>query len=278
MRAPDSILFTDLDGTLLDHHSYSWAAAAEALEEIERRRLPLVLVTSKTRAEVEALRRKMRHGHPFITENGGGIFFPRGYFPRRPADAAPFGHQNFGIALARPHAEILAALQELATESGAEVVGFHHMSAREVAGNTGLPLREAELARQRDFDEPFFFAGATEEQQQRFLSGAQQRGLIVTRGGRFWHLFAGSDKGKAVERLMRLYREALTGAARIRSIALGDGANDLPMLRAASVAVLIPGPNGAIAPELLEALPSAIRAPAPGPRGWNAAVLDLLRA
>ncbi|HEY4579910.1 MAG TPA: HAD-IIB family hydrolase, partial [Candidatus Acidoferrales bacterium] len=65
------IVFTDLDGTLLDYHTFSWTAANEALAEIERRRVPLVFCTSKTRAEIEALRRKIGNAHPFISENGG---------------------------------------------------------------------------------------------------------------------------------------------------------------------------------------------------------------
>src|SRR5713226_6564538 len=80
MLAARHLIFTDLDGTLLDARTYSWAGAEPALAEIERRRIPLVLVTSKTRAEVEPLRRKLGHAHPFITENGGGVFIPDGYF------------------------------------------------------------------------------------------------------------------------------------------------------------------------------------------------------
>ncbi len=276
VRAIDTIFFTDLDGTLLDHDSYSWAAAQDALEEIEQRQLPLVLVTSKTRAEVEVLRRKMGHGHPFITENGGGIFFPRGYFPKKVEDAASVSHQYMCVALARPYAEITAALDEIAEETGAGAVGFRQMSAREIAQNTGLTVREAELARQREFDEPFFFTGS-EEEQQRFRAAARVRGLTLARGGRFWHAFSGSDKGRAVQRLMKVYREVLRGSGRVRSVALGDSANDLPMLRAAGVAVVIPQPGGNHDEALLEELPRAIRAPAAGPQGWNAAVLELLR-
>lgn len=275
MRAIDTIFFTDLDGTLQDHDSYSWAPAEPALDEIARRRLPLVLVSSKTRAEIEALRRKLGNGHPFVSENGGGIFFPRGYFPKKVEGAVSASHQYLCVPLARPYAEVTALLDAIAAETGASVVGFRHMSAREVAQNTGLSAREAEWARQREFDEPFFFTGDGETQA-RFLSAARERGLTITRGDRFWHAFAGSDKGRAVERLMRLYRAALPGSRRVRSVALGDSLNDLPMLQAASVAVIIPKPGGAHDEALAEALPRAIRAPAPGPQGWNATVLQLL--
>jgi mannosyl-3-phosphoglycerate phosphatase len=274
VRAPRLVVFTDLDGTLLDHSSYSWRAAEPALAELDRRKIPLVFVTSKTRAEVERLRRKLGNQHPFVTENGGGIFLPPEYFPVRIPQATKVARYHC-IALARPYAEIVEALAEIAAEAGAEVVGFHQMSAREIAQNTGLSVEEAELARQRDFDEPFFFA-AGPAAEQRFLELARERGLEVARGGRFWHLFAGSDKGRAVKELMKLYRHR--APVRLRAVALGDSANDLPMLAAADYPILVQKPGGKYDDAVLEKLPRVHRAPAPGPDGWNAAVLALLEA
>jgi mannosyl-3-phosphoglycerate phosphatase family protein len=267
------LIFTDLDGTLLDHQTYSWAAADEALAEIERRRVPLVFVTSKTRAEVEVLRRKMGHAHPFITENGGGIFIPDGYFSIRLEGASRLA-RYFCIALGRPYAEVCATLDELAKETGVEVAGFHHMRAREIAQNTGLSLKEAELAAQRDFDEPFFFAGASDATIQSFEQAAKRRGFQLARGGRFWHLFAGSDKGRATRQLAELYCNS--EHARLRSVGLGDSPNDLPLLAAVDRPILLPGPNGGFAPEVLQRIPRIVKATEPGPAGWNAAVLRLL--
>jgi mannosyl-3-phosphoglycerate phosphatase len=267
------ILFTDLDGTLLDPANYSHAAAQEALDIIERRRVPLIFCTSKTRAEVEVLRRRLGNAHPFVTENGGGVFIPHGYFPMRMPGSITVSHYHC-LALGRPYAELTAELDEIAAEAGAGVVGFHQMSARDIARNTGLPLREAELARAREFDEPFFFAGTSGAAEQKFAELVKLRRLELTRGDRFWHLFGGSDKGRAVRELARLYREA--SHSRRRSIALGNSANDLPMLRAADVAVLLPKGDGEFDGEVLARLPRIRRGSAPGPAGWNQAVLEIL--
>ncbi len=267
------LIFTDLDGTLLDYHTYSWSAAEEALLELDRRRVPLVFVTSKTRAELEALRRKLGHAHPFITENGGGIFIPHGYFNLHIEGAHRVGRYHC-LALARPYSEITAALEEIAAEAGTSVVGFHQMSAREIAQNTELTTREAELARQRDFDEPFFFAGASEKTIQEFAQAARQRGMEVARGGRFWHLFAGSDKGRAVCHLAGLYRAA--GHGRLRTVGLGDSPNDLALLAAVDQGVLLPRPDGSFDREVVSRLPHVTRGTTPGPAGWNEAVLRIL--
>jgi predicted mannosyl-3-phosphoglycerate phosphatase (HAD superfamily) len=63
------VVFTDLDGSLLDHDTYSFENARPALERIREQRIPLVFTTSKTRAEVEALQAAMRIREPFISES-----------------------------------------------------------------------------------------------------------------------------------------------------------------------------------------------------------------
>ena len=77
------LVFTDLDGTLLDHESYSFEPALPALAVLKEKNIPLVLCTSKTRAEIELFRIQLKNIHPFISENGGAIFVPKGnYFPQ----------------------------------------------------------------------------------------------------------------------------------------------------------------------------------------------------
>ena len=258
------VVFTDLDGTLLDSETYSFAAASEALRELALRKVPLVLCTSKTRAELAPLRRRLRNGHPYIVENGGGIVIPAGYFGRGPGRR---------IDLGRPYSEIAAALDDLAEEAGVGVRGFHHLTARQVSAKTGLPLEDGRLAKKREYDEPFSFVRGGAKERARFVRLARRRGFDLARGGRFWHLFSGSDKGAAVRRLMALYRRA---AGRCRSAALGDAANDLPMLRAADRAVLLPAKDGRFDRALLRRLPGVARGRAPGPEGWNQAVLEIL--
>jgi predicted mannosyl-3-phosphoglycerate phosphatase (HAD superfamily) len=51
------LIFTDLDGSLLDHHTYSFAPAANYLDRLETQGIPVIPITSKTRAEVLVLRR-----------------------------------------------------------------------------------------------------------------------------------------------------------------------------------------------------------------------------
>jgi len=259
------IIFTDLDGTLLDHDTYSFAAARPALLELRRLQVPLVFCTSKTRAEVAPLRRRLKNAHPFIVENGGGIVIPRSYFG---------GGMPTRIEIGRPYAELAAALDDLARKSRVRVRGFHQLTVQRIADATGLSLTEARLAKKREYNEPFRFIGADEAVRGRFYRAAKRNGLDLATGGRFWHLFSGSDKGLAVRRLLALYRRS--GARPIRTLALGDAENDLPMLRAVNRAVLLPAPDGSFDRAVLRSLPRVVRGSAPGPEGWNEAVLGVL--
>ena len=275
MHSPHLVIFTDLDGTLLDHDTFKWDAAAEALHECERQKVPVVFCTSKTRVEVEVLRRLIGNSHPFISENGGGVFVPHGYFSHRIENAATVKTFHC-IALARPYAEIAQALEEIAEEAGVEVVGFHQMRVKEIAENSGLRLKDAELARLRDFDEPFFFAGTNPKDEQRFVALAHKRKLEVTKGSRFWHLHGGSDKGRAMRELLKQYR--WNRHTKIRAVGLGDAANDIPMLKEVDQAYLVAKPDGTHDETVLARVPRITRVDASGPEGWNGAVLNLLRS
>jgi len=274
MLPSNRVLFTAVEGTLLDSASASsWSAASEALDEIARRHIPLVLVTSGTRAELEPLRQKIEHGHPFITESGGGIFLADGYFTRR-LEGAMRVARYFCVPLGRPYAEATAAAEELAEETGATIVGYSQMTAREIARNTGQSVRQAELARQREFSERFFFAGDADAVTADFERKARASKWDIIRDDPFWELRSGNDEARALRHLMGLYRAALH--TRLHAIAIGSSARDLPLLAAADHAIVLPRRGQDFDPALSSKLPKAIHGDAPGPKGWNQAVLTML--
>lgn len=273
MLPPTRVIFTAVEGTLLDPHSGSWSAAADALYELERRRIPLILVTSGTRAEIDPLRRKIEHQHPFITESGGGLFMPDGYFSQHLAGAVRIG-RFFCVPFGRPYADVVEAAEEFAEESGAAIEGYSRMTARDISRNTGEPQRLAELAKQRDFSERFFFAGDTQEVIARFEQAAHAKSWDVVRGEPFSELRCGNDEGKALRHLMKLLRDSMH--TRLRSIAIGSSARDARLLGAADHAIVLPQRGHDFDAALDSHLPRGIRGEASGAAGWNQAVLGLL--
>ncbi|HST08985.1 MAG TPA: HAD-IIB family hydrolase [Terriglobales bacterium] len=272
-KSTRTLVFTDLDGALLDAQSYSWTDASRGLDTLRRRRIPLIFCTSKTRTEVKALRRAMGNTHPFVVENGGAIVIPPGYFP----ELATLGNRGkaYTLILGRPYEELVRELKRIADEIDVSVRGFHQMTDEGVARDTGLTVREAHMARQRETSEPFRFVSASQAATRAFVRRAQERGYTVQRGGRFWHFSGSCDKGLAMSVLIGFYRMAWQ--TRIFTIALGDSANDLPMLRLVDRPILIPRPDGTMDDDVLKAIPRIMGASKPGPQGWSVALMRALQ-
>jgi mannosyl-3-phosphoglycerate phosphatase len=278
LLAPRHLIFSALEGALVDPQTDSFADAEEALSELERRKIAWVLLPSRTREEIDPIRRKMGHNHPFVTENGGGIFFPDGYFSLRIPGSVRTA-RYLSIAQGRPYAEVCEALDEVAEESAVGVAGFHHMSLREIADNTGLRPRQAELARAREFDEPFYFTSADEKAIARFVEAARARGFDTRRGPLFWHLSSKCDTARAVRTLAHLFREATH--IKLRLVGIGAGEVDLPWLRAVDHAILLPDSRESAKPLEHDTInPTRAKTiamgDAPGPAGWNKAVLNII--
>lgn len=261
------IIFTDLDGSLLNHDDYSFDAARPILAEITNNAIPLIFVTSKTRGEVEILRQETGILEPFVVENGGGIFFPAGYRGFEVQEGRPVAGYTV-VELGIPYAQVREFLR--CAGSRFAIRGFGDLSVQEIALLTDLPVDKAALAQQREFTEPFVAGPGSDLQG--FAEEAAQHGLKITRGGRFHHLLgAGQDKGAAV-RLCRKIFSRNTGRAPLAA-GIGDSENDLPMLSVVDIPVLIPRPDGSF-PDF--SLPGLVKAEFPGCRGWAETVGRIL--
>jgi len=269
---PQMIIFTDLDGTLLDVSTYSFDAAGDALRQLEERGIPLILCSSKTRTEIEHYRSLLGNGEPFISENGGGIFIPEEYGPLKDSlhtsDVERRDHY-FLVRLGASYTELRGALETLRKE-GFEVRGFGDMTVGDVAHLTGLPEREAAMAKEREFDEPFTFSGNAGRLEALFQS-ISALGLHVTKG-RFLHLLGESNKGKAVSILKALY---MTAFGQILTVGVGDSQNDIPMLEAVNIPVIVQKEGGVYDPAV--DVPNLVRAGGVGPHGWGRFVRALLQ-
>jgi mannosyl-3-phosphoglycerate phosphatase family protein len=233
------LVFTDLDGSLLDHHDYTYTDALPQLRELETLGIPVIPASSKTRAEIEHLRRELRNAHPFIAENGAGVYIPVGYFPDQPPDTSERG--GYWVYSRSPPRETwVAMLASLEGEFAGKFDYFHRAGTDGIARMTGLPRERAEEANQRDFSEPAQWLGEAVELDC-FLDKLRSAGANVQRGGRFFSVSGDCDKGRALTWLRDAYRAAL-GAACCHDLAIGDSGNDRAMLEAAETALVIRSP------------------------------------
>jgi mannosyl-3-phosphoglycerate phosphatase len=263
------LVFTDLDGSLLDHDDYSFSAAEPALDLLRQRHIPLIPTTSKTLAEMQVLQVSLHNTHPFIIENGSAICIPRGYFAE--PDDAEYENGYRLLRLAPAYGQVIATLQRLRERHGFRFRGFNDMSVEEVALDTGLSEHDAALARQRLCTEPLLWLD-DEAAFARFSADLVAVGLRLLRGGRYWHVLANADKAAAMRQLTALYEAS--GHRGYTTVALGDSPNDLAMLNAADIAVVIRHKDGAAMS--FESDRRCIVTEQAGPAGWNDAVIHIL--
>ncbi|MBT3058067.1 MAG: HAD-IIB family hydrolase [Candidatus Thiodiazotropha sp.] len=250
------LIFTDLDGTLLDHHSYDHRDALPALERLRDLQVPVILVSSKTLDELTVVMKQLRLEGPIIGENGAVIIYP-GEEPQ----IVPPGYM-----------QIRDFLVDSRTNPDYDTLGFGDMTVEEVMESTGLDLGMALRAMKRLGSEPFLWHGPASGLHQ-FRLDVARAGLRLLQGGRFYHLLGDTDKGKAVRYVTNHLKRS--GYPVTTTIALGDSDNDREMLLAVDIPVIVRKHDGTHM--VLEQRPRAIVTDQPGPAGWNQAVQKLLQ-
>ncbi|MEM9854292.1 MAG: HAD-IIB family hydrolase [Pseudomonadota bacterium] len=251
---PRLVVFTDLDGTLLDHETYRYDPALEALEALRAFGGALVLASSKTAAEIAPLRKALgAQAWPAITENGAGLL-------------APF---EDALAEGATYSGLRQALDALPAALRQAFSGFGDLSVDELSSVTGLSHEAARLAQMRSFSEPGIWRGNPGDLDT-FVTKLAEKGITAQQGGRFLTLSYGGTKADRVKEITAAY-------AADRTLALGDAPNDIGMLEAADIGIIVKNPHGkALGPLKGEAQGTIIRTAAPGPDGWNEAVLAQL--
>lgn len=267
------LVFTDMDGSLLDHHDYSYAPARPLLERLELAGIPVIPNTSKTRVELEQLREALGNRHPFVAENGAAVFIPAGYFDNQPEGTQCYG-EYWVHEMSAPRQHWLAILDELASEFAGEFTSFQREGAEGVAALTGLSPVEAALANQREYSEPVAWLGSA-ERRSAFVVALRMRGANPLQGGRFLTLAGDCDKGRALQWLRAEYQAAARGAAQ-HAIAIGDSGNDVAMLEAAETALVVRSPVHDF--PRLERPGNTMYSTQFGPAGWAEGVSRWLEA
>jgi predicted mannosyl-3-phosphoglycerate phosphatase (HAD superfamily) len=225
LRQTPCVLYIAVDG-LIPPRGRSAAGLDEFTAALDHAGIPAVWVTNRSRLEFDAARRKHAHTHPFIAEGGSGVFLPEGYFHLRPEKTVRLGRFTC-VPMAEGLPAAANALEALSDETSVPVVALSSLSPRELAQNTGLPQREAELVRQRDFDELFFFAGASEKDIQRFVQAGREKKYELRQHGVMWSLAMGASLKRCIRSLAELYDRALRYHPTIMGIAKSEESKEL---------------------------------------------------
>jgi mannosyl-3-phosphoglycerate phosphatase len=254
------VLFTDLDGTLLDLFDYSYDTALPALEALKKRKIPIIFCTAKTLAGNEYYQGIFGLEDPFIVGNGGAIFIPKHYFSF--AFACKDRNDYCVIELGASYEELRTALTAIREETGFKITGFGDMTAEEVANDANLSVVEAERAKQKEYNESFIF-DEPEDKEPILFEKIEEKGFTVTHGGRYYNIHGkNADKGIAVTRLTELFEREYGD---VETIGVGDSRNDISMLKAVDQPAVVKNKEGSW---LELSLPNLYKAQGEGPAGW----------
>lgn len=269
---PGLLIFTDLDGSLLDHFNYSHQAADDLLASLEKAGIPVIPCTSKTARELKTLRKELNNTHPFIAENGAAVFIPEHYFGSQPEGCQQ--RDGFWVKeFCQPREHWIYLVDKLRPMFKGDYQGFAESSIDEIMAMTGLSREAAKAASQREFGEPLKWLGS-DLQRSLFIATVQAAGAQVLAGGRFLHVTGRTDKGRALDWLTSQYARR-TGKHWL-TLAIGDSDNDRAMLETADQALIVRSPVHD--PPNLHRKKKAHITEQTGPVGWAEGVAMILRS
>lgn len=234
-----TLVFTDLDGTLMDHYSYKTEDAEDMICALKFNDIAIIPNSSKTFSEILLIRQQLHLTSPFIIENGAAVYIPVNYFKQQPAETTLQG--DFWVKpFCQEKQHWLSLLTEHATQFSDNFEGFSQLTDEQLSVLTGLSVEQAAMAKQRQYGEPLNWLGS-QQQLAEFMTHMRKLGANILQGGRFVHVSGHTDKGQAQQWLAKQYQEN-NPTQEIQTIALGDSDNDNAMLECATIAVQIRSP------------------------------------
>jgi mannosyl-3-phosphoglycerate phosphatase len=211
------IIFSDIDGTILDFENYSYKISLPAIRTLAGKGIPLILVSSKTYIEMLKLHKQLKLPWPFIFENGAGISQHGTY--------TLYGKSYQKLVQYKPAIE-----QACGTITWAE-----NLPLTKLSEYTGLSTRKVKdmMARMASV---LFIAHHTLDINQ-INKQLHPFGIAITTGGKFFTVIDSDvNKGSAVQMIQAMYRQHYTS---IYSYAIGDGLNDIDMFKAVDEAYFV---------------------------------------
>jgi mannosyl-3-phosphoglycerate phosphatase family protein len=259
-----AVIYTDLDGTLLDHHTYAFDEALGTIKALKDRGIPIIPCTSKTRAETLSLMQNIDIDGPMIIENGAAIWVPQDWGLERPEGSASDAHawcHSFGPS----RGMIRRQLAILNIEWGNRYQSLCDLSDKQVAAVTGLDLEGAARAKQREHSETLVWLG-TPADRKAFAAQVEALDMRCVEGGRFVHVLASGGKAEAVSWLHHKIRRERPDLERARSLSAGDAENDIEMLEVTDLALLVRSPVNE--PPTVRRRGGLVISDIAGPTGW----------
>lgn len=269
------IVFTSLDDSLLNQEENNDKLIVPIIEKLKNQAIPLIPVTSKTRAEVEDLRGKLGLSDPFIVENGSAIFIPQSDHNWQ-TETATLESDYYVKSLGCSYIEARAGLKIIqSTLRINNLKGFGDFEDTEIHSLTRLSKEAAKRAKTREFSEPFI--PPKDISAVDLENAAAEFGFRISSSDRFFYIVGkNASIPNAVQWLIDHYQpdDVADQTESLITIGLGNSAQDLEMLEKIDIPVVIASKTG-INPILSGK--NWKTSNSPGSQGWVEAITELCK-
>lgn len=264
------VIFTDIDGTLLDSYLPDIKKAKKLVEKTLQNGIHLILCSSKTELEQNIIRSKIDLHEPFIVENGGATIIPVGYFNKdKIIHSKKFG-KNYIIETGGPAYRIRSLLKKIRTKHDINFKGVSDLSITELSKITRLPQEYAKRMMKRKYSETIVQIDNNDIP--KFANILEKVGLKMIPGGQYFDITLGNDKGTAVKILIDIFRKEYEN--NVIFFGIGDSKNDESMLSLMNLPILVQKANGSW--QNLQ-IGNLQKVKGIGPNGWEIALEIILK-
>ncbi len=256
------IIFTDLDGSLLDKDTFEFNEIEDYFRELISKGIKIIPNSSKTEAELLDFNEQNNLDLSFITENGSSIHGLNKI------------HQNLPdkIIISRTIDEIRNIYEEnISLDFKNKITHILELEREKQQKILGLPLDKIKLAIKRDHSIPIKFNG-TEIEKNEFIKIMKNSGLTIQTGGRIMNVCDNVNKSKAMSRALQLIRKQLDDE--IITIGVGDNENDIEMIKQTDYPCLVKNENF---DSSLINIDNLIKSDEPSPKGWSDVIKTALQ-
>lgn len=257
------IVFTDIDGTLIDMYSGKFRGTDLLVRKLINVGIPVILCSAKTRSEQEYIRARLGLTDPFIIENGGAVVIPDGYFDD--IEMIPHTRKNgdYLIEIGGHSRDVKERLTSIRDELRINFKGTSDMNLNELSKRLNMPLSYAKRMSMREYGETILEIDLSDLNM--LIKACKEKGLKVIHGGRYIDITLGNDKGRATQTLMDLFKRKYLPRL-IMFIGLGDSENDYPMLKLMNKPILVQRTDGSWCDSKIK---NIIKSTGIGPQGWK---------
>ena len=251
------IIFTDLDGTLLDRETFKFDKILGYLKNLILKDICIIPNSSKTRQEVEVFNKELDENLSYIVENGAAIYnlnLINSSFPEK-------------ISLSREVDEILKIFEsKIPNKYKSKCKFVKNLSFDKQSKILGLNRENIKAALNRQYSTPLLFEGSKSDKIDLFKF-VNDAGLSLQEGGRVINLCDKVSKSQAMKNVIKVFKKITK--EKLITVGVGDNFNDLEMLKNSDIPCLVF--NDKFTLEKIN-INNCLVSKKPAPEGWEEVV------